>query len=238
MNIGKIKINFRYRLKKVLVYAFFCGFSTSIFSQDPIKVTGEIMTGDSVVVPYVNIIILNRYKGTIADRYGKFSFVCNENDTLIFSRIGFKSKYYIVPETNETEVKKVVIMERDTVYLKEVTVLPWKNYEEFKHAVLTTNPPQTAKEKAENNLNLMALQMWYEDEVLDIPNATAAYKNYLYKEFVSPMYYRGQLMPNPLTNIVAWYKLIKAINEGWFKKNKYRKERIEWEEFLENQQTK
>ncbi len=234
----KIKTIFPKKLKKSAFYVFFLIEGLHLWAQEPIKVTGKVITNDSIVVPYVNILILNRYKGTIADRTGKFSFVCNQHDTLVFSRVGFKSKYYIVPETDATEIDEIVIMERDTVYLKEVTVLPWKNYEEFKHAVLTTHPPQTAKEKAENNLNTLALQMWYEDEVLDIPSAPAAYKNYVYKEFVNPMYYRGQLMPNPLTNIVAWYQLIKAIQEGWFKKNKYRKEKVEWENFLENQHIK
>jgi len=226
-----LKVQKKYFLVKLVILLFL---PISIFSQKQIKISGKTVEKDSSIVPYVNIIILNRYKGTISDKTGEFSFLCNVKDTLVFSRVGMKSKYYIIPEVDANEIKKIVIMEKDTIFLKEVTVFPWKSYEEFKYAVLTTNPPETIKERAQKNINLLSLQIWYEDEILDISNSTVAYKTYFYREFVEPMYYRGQFLPNPLTNIFNWYKLIKAINDGSFKKTKFRKEKIEWEEFLGN----
>ncbi len=191
-----------------------------VFSQNFIKVHGTVMNRDSVPLPYTNIIIMNRHKGTITDKRGNFSFVCAENDTLIFSRAGYKTRYFIVSESNITDLKKDVFLDVDTIYLKEVTVFPWKTYEEFKQAVLTTNPPETKKERAEKNILLTRLQMKYEDEVLDIPSPSASYHNYFYSQIVDPMYYRGQIRPISILNPFAWYELFKAIKRGDFKRKK------------------
>jgi len=193
-------------------------FSKNIVAQDFVKIHGQVLSQDSVPLPYMNIIILNRYKGTLSDNRGYYSLVCLENDTLIFSGMGYKTRYFIIPETNRTDVRKDIYLEKDTILLKEVTVFPWKTYREFKQAVLTVHPPETDKERAEKNIMLSFLQMLYEDEVLDIPNPAAAFRNYFNNEIVQPMYYRGQIRPLTIFNPFAWAELIKAIKRGDFKR--------------------
>jgi hypothetical protein len=202
----------------IILFIFLFLDGNQIFSQNFVKIHGKVFNKDSVALPYTNIIIMNRYKGTIADKRGNFSFVCAEHDTLIFSHAGYKTRYFIIPETNVTDLEKDIFLDVDTVFLREVTVLPWKTYEEFKEAVLNTNPPETKKERAEKNILLAQLQMKYEDEVLDIPSPEASFRNYFYSNIVNPMYYRGQIRPISIFNPFAWIELFKAIQRGDFKK--------------------
>ena len=64
----------------------------------PVKVEGKVVTGpanDSV--PFVNVFIINRHQGTITDNQGKFSFMANVGDTLLFSSMGFQSEKVVIP---------------------------------------------------------------------------------------------------------------------------------------------
>ncbi len=216
----------RSKIHFIIVFLSFSFKSIFLVAQNEgIRIEGQVFAvPDTSILQYVNIIILNRYKGTIADKDGRFSFVCQKYDTLIFSRVGYKTRYFIIPDVGESVLKKNVYMERDTIYLKEVTVFPWKTYDEFKKAILIAHPPETEKEHAEKNIMLSFRQMLYEDDVLDISNPVASYHNYWYNSIVAPMYYRGQIRPLTIFNPVAWYRLFNAIKRGDFKKKKPRYE--------------
>ncbi|WP_395066393.1 carboxypeptidase-like regulatory domain-containing protein [Flavobacterium sp.] len=69
--------------------------SITSFSQETLlqkKVTGTIVNGTtSIPLPNVNIININRVKGTISNIRGSFEIDANVNDTLHITMIGFQS---------------------------------------------------------------------------------------------------------------------------------------------------
>ncbi len=102
-----------------------CLFSLSIFGQkimDGIIIDSEI----NKPVPYVNIGILNKNKGTVSDKNGKFSIeISNDfsNDTIRISSIGYKTQSYIVNILQEKMITNSSIkLYPETVALNEVVV--------------------------------------------------------------------------------------------------------------------
>jgi hypothetical protein len=182
----------------------------------PVKVEGKVVTGpanDSV--PFVNVFIINRHQGTITDNQGKFSFMANVGDTLLFSSMGFQSEKVVIPYDVSPKYHLEQHLILDTLFLQEILIFPWDNYYAFKQAVLHTYPPKTNEDRALENFRHIAEQMAYDDES-DIPNAAAAYSVSLNKQ-KEDLYYKGQIRTLSLLNPIAWAQFFKALNDGSLK---------------------
>tara|TARA_R110002049_G_scaffold234457_1_gene407683 strand:- start:2085 stop:2912 length:828 start_codon:yes stop_codon:yes gene_type:complete len=112
-------------MKKVLLVALFLFTTFVTFGQN---------TADGIIknaqtnepVPYVNIGILNRDKGTVSNEKGEFSLeIPTEfiNDTIKVSSIGYETKIFIATEFIKTlkENKTISLLER-VIELNEVVV--------------------------------------------------------------------------------------------------------------------
>jgi hypothetical protein len=182
----------------------------------PIKVKGKVVsasTNDSI--PFVNVFIINRQQGTITDNQGRFTFMANAGDTLIFSSMGFQSQKTIIPDNVSHEYYLEQQLELDTLFLQEILIFPWNDYNAFKQAVLYSYFPKTDNDRALENFNRIRTQMIYDDEN-DIPNAAAAYAVELNKR-KEALYYKGQIRTLSLLNPVAWAQFFKALNDGSLK---------------------
>ena len=84
-------------------------------------------------IPYVNIGVLNKDKGTVSDEKGNFTLDIlkeNTNDTLRISSIGYKSKSYIINELQEILKTDITIeLIPEIIELTEV-VITGKNLKE------------------------------------------------------------------------------------------------------------
>lgn len=75
-------------VKQLIFVFFFCG-AAPVFSQEIIK--GIVVDSASFApLPYVNIQIKNKGKGTTTDVQGNFSLFATQQDTLIFSLLGYE----------------------------------------------------------------------------------------------------------------------------------------------------
>ncbi|NMH86909.1 carboxypeptidase-like regulatory domain-containing protein [Flavivirga algicola] len=112
-------------MKKVLLVALFLFTTLVTFGQN---------TADGVVknaqtnepIPYINIGILNRDKGTVSNENGEFTLkIPNEfiNDTIKISSIGYESRIFIANEFIKTlkENKNISLLEK-VIELNEVVV--------------------------------------------------------------------------------------------------------------------
>ncbi len=94
---------------------------------------------DSTPIGFVHIVNLTSKHGVVSDYNGHFEFEVAEYDTLRFSEIGFESlkicaknvssKIYLAPKNYDLDV---------------FTVLPYKDFEEFKEAFTTLVLPDTS----------------------------------------------------------------------------------------------
>ncbi len=87
--------------------------------------------GDSSsAMPYVNLINQRNGNGTITDYNGKFILIAQNNDTLVFSYIGFARKKIPVAQiknlTDSTKKQLKVVMQRIMVSLAPQSVFAYK----------------------------------------------------------------------------------------------------------------
>ncbi len=178
--------------------------------KDPLQISGIIRDEQNNPLPYSHIIVINKGKGSIADRRGRFSFIVHPNDTLIFSSLGYKREQFVVPEDVDVVHYSVDIqLERDPFEIEEVTIWPWATYEQFSEAFIALNLPEDDYDRAMANIAL--IQTWMELEGL--PADPAASFRIAMMEHTHRHMYAGQ-PPNNLLNPFSWAQFIQAIREG------------------------
>ncbi|MCB0396759.1 MAG: carboxypeptidase-like regulatory domain-containing protein [Flavobacteriales bacterium] len=186
--------------------------------RDLKQISGVVIKGDSLSpIPFVNIVIKNTHRGTTADYFGYFSLVAKEQDTIVFSSVGYRRAMFIVPDTLSDD--RYVLMQSlspDTVQLQETVIYPWPTKEEFRNAFLNLKVPDDDMARAERNLNREAMAARYEVTPMD---GSMNHTLYMQQE-ASKLYYAGQLPPNNLLNPLAWMKFIDAWKRGDFKRKK------------------
>jgi len=189
----------------------------AVGQNDFLKVKGSVVNQNNEPIPFANIIIPAKHKGTISDKKGNFSFFANENDTLLFSCMGYKTTTFVLPAVNYSEVEFVIALETDTIFLKEAIVFPWRNYKEFRRAFMEAKPPKTDLDRAEDNLAMIDKQIAYLNDDPDAtPSASISYRSHM-QGIYDQMYYRGQSQPISILNPIAWAKFFKALQNGDFK---------------------
>lgn len=88
-------------------------------------------------VPLVNIKITNTGKAVTADNEGVFSFYVYKEDTLKFSSVGYLNKVIHISDIQPENYYTLEIqMIHDFIKLKEVTIYPFRNKEEFADAFM------------------------------------------------------------------------------------------------------
>jgi hypothetical protein len=165
-------------------------------------------------LPYAHVLVLNNYKGTITDKEGKYSFVTQMGDTIMFSTVGYKRKIIIIPDTlQEPFLNLEVILDIDTFMIGEVVIYPWKTYEEFKDAFLNLRLPDDDMERARKNIALIKTQI-----ILDeTPNARENF-NYILAQQYRETFNQGMYPTYSIFNAFAWVKFFEALKRGDFKK--------------------
>lgn len=199
-----------------LLFVFIlCSFSQIFAQQQLIQFTGVVVTSDSLKpIPFAHIVI-NSNKGTIADFNGFFSFVARPKDIIVFSAVGFKKTYYVVPDTLTKEYYTMFhVLHRDTIYLPETVIYPWPSPEQFRMAFINLKIPEDDYDRAIKNISLMAQK---EQHLYAPMDASTSYKYYI-QNVIQKYYTIGQLPVNNLLNPFAWAAFIKAWHNGEFRK--------------------
>ena len=205
-------------MRKFLVLIVLFLSINEIKSQDLVQFSGVVVTGDSLnPVPFTSIMIANTYRGTTADYFGYFSFVAMENDTVVFSSVGYRKAQFIVPgNLEENKYSLIQILQADTIELPEAVIYPWPSKEQFKEAFLALEVPLNDVERGKRNLRPeeMALRM------AELGNDGAENFKFQMQQDASRLYYAGQAPPINVFNPVAWSAFLDAWRRGDFKKKK------------------
>lgn len=167
-------------------------------------------------LPYAHVFILNNNRGTITDANGKFSFVVEKKDTVMFSSLGYKRKTLVIPDTlSEPFLHRDIFLETDTFMIKEVEVYPWRNYEEFKQAFINLKLPDDDAERARKNIALIRTQIILDDS----PDPAANFQHVLQQQY-NETFMQGRYPSYQLFNVFAWEKFFEALKRGDFKQEK------------------
>ena len=110
------------RTKFKLILTLLLAFVVQLTFAQEKTITGQVVDGDGLPIPGVNVIIKNTTTGTQTDFDGNYSISASSNQTLQFTYIGFKTKEVRVG--NKTIVN--VTMETDLEKLDEVVVTSYQ----------------------------------------------------------------------------------------------------------------
>ena len=115
-----------------------------------IQFSGLVMTSDSLMtIPYVNIFSKTSRRGSFSDLNGYFNFVAEKGDTIMFTCIGYKSSYYVIPDSlTSNRYSMVKLMTSDTVYLDEAVVRALPLRDMFDYVFVHAEIPDDDMERA------------------------------------------------------------------------------------------
>ena len=183
-----------------------------------IQISGLVLGEDSTyALPGVNVYVPTAGRGTSTNRYGYFSMPVLPGDSVLFSAIGFKRQYFLVPENRVESMTIIVELLADTTYLPAITVFPYPSEEIFKEALLAlTLPDENRYANMRDNLAEDVLARMFEAMPMD---GSMNHRYFMDQQF-NYIQNRTGPRPNPLLNPFAWSEFIKSIKRGDFKRKK------------------
>jgi hypothetical protein len=161
---------------------------------------------------------LSRNAASYSNQTGFFSLVVERGDTLEYSSVGFKTERYIVPQNiTGSKFKAMVMMRRDTHFLPEAIIVPWKNVTEFKKAFIDLKLNEDDIVRAYQNL-----QMDHWDEI----SKTVSYDGQANNRYTLGTQNAntnadkgGMNATNNLANPFAWMQFIQSLQKKKAPKN-------------------
>ncbi len=199
--------------------------SISLFAQavqdtSLVQFSGMVLDGttaDLIPVPYTNVIVKGKARGTYSDFNGFFSIVVEKGDIIEFSAVGYKSVEYVIPKNlKDNRYSLVQLMTQDTINLPETVVFPWPSKEHFKLEFLAMDVTSEMQERALRNVANETLERMRST----VPSVGAEHANYYLRQQASSYYYIGQQPPMNIYNPVAWKQFFDAWKRGDFKRKK------------------
>lgn len=104
--------------------------------RDKVPILGKIVTSDSLVpVSNTHVISKMAHCGTISNREGLFLVPAKSVDTLWVSCLGYSRRLIAVDSTVVGDTM-CIVLQRDTITLKEVTIWPFYDYRTFKQMII------------------------------------------------------------------------------------------------------
>lgn len=196
-----------------------CSIKGQVAQKDRlIQVTGIVSDQDKNPVPGVTIISHKLRRGTISDISGIYNLVSMPGDTIWLTALGYKNTMLRLPQIIDTRlITRDITLLNDTIVIKDVIILPWKNYEEFKREVLAG--VKTDPEIVNMYDNLALIQNSIENTSSYRVSPEAGYR-YAMQQNANAAYTRGQYPANNLLNPFAWAKFFSGIKNGLLKNQK------------------
>ena len=192
-------------------------------SKNLVQFSGLVLEGSGenlYPVPYTNILVKGKRRGTYSDFKGFFSIVVQKSDTIIFSAVGYETVEFIIPDDLEDDRYSLVQMMTQNPYdLPETVVFPWPSREHFKLEFLAMDVTPELQKIASRNLSDDALRKVQNSVLVDSDESN----DYYLRQQSRNNYYIGQQPPMNIFNPIAWKKFFDAWKRGDFKKNKKKK---------------
>ena len=158
---------------------------------------GYVVTADSLhPIRNTHVISKMAHCGTITDRQGKFHILAHQTDTLWVSCIGYVRRLVVIDTTLSSSDTLVIRLRPETITLREVTVLPFSNYESFKEMLITMPSIQTPDELKRLNEDLDELWLSRVPAGNGKPTITANPIQYLYDKYNKSARFQATLKRN------------------------------------------
>ncbi|RME98356.1 MAG: carboxypeptidase-like regulatory domain-containing protein [Bacteroidetes bacterium] len=185
-----------------------------------VQFSGMILDGTTeelLPVPYANVLVKDKGRGTYSDYTGFFSIVVEKGDVIVFSAIGYRTVEFTIPDTlKDNRYSLVQLMTQDSVNLPETVVFPWPSREHFKLEFLAMDVTPELQERATRNLANETLERMRNEVASDgVENAS-----YYMRQQSRQYYYIGQRPPMNIFSPVAWKQFFDAWKRGDYKRRR------------------
>jgi hypothetical protein len=203
----------------ILFVSFLAVHGQTTERQTLVQVSGLIVNEAYKPVQGVAVISKKLKRGTVSERTGIYSIPSVKGDTIFFRALGFKRYHTIIPQTFEGNQCNVdIILEVDTISIQEVTILPWKTYNDFLKDMTKEKPVDPIIENMNDNLASIYVAMSNQVGVRVSPEA--GYR-YAMEQNFNAMATKNQYPVNNLLNPFAWAKFVNGVKHGLFKNQKF-----------------
>lgn len=180
-----------------------------------VQVSGIVSDTEGYTVPGVAVISRKLRRGTISESTGIYSLTSIPGDTIYFRALGYKRYHTIIPEDYDKKLCMVdIVLELDTIPIEEVTIMPWKTYDEFIKDMTRERPVD--QDIANMNENLASIYVAVSNQTGVTISPEAGFK-YAMEQNFSAMATRYQFPVNNLLNPFAWAKFIDGMKNGLLK---------------------
>ena len=193
-------------------------FSAPLLSQSGdrdkyVQVTGIILDEDYTPIGGVAVISQKLRRLVLSDpSSGIYSLTSIQGDTIMFRAVGYKRYHSVIPSDYEEKTCSIDIMlQTDTVAIEDVTILPWRTYDEFITDVTREREYDPLQENLEKNVESIYISIASASN-MDI-SSHAAYRTAMRQNYDN-LRYKGQLPVNNLLNPFAWAKFVKGVKDG------------------------
>ncbi|CCG99871.1 hypothetical protein FAES_1862 [Fibrella aestuarina BUZ 2] len=189
-----------------------------------ITFTGIITGGkNSEPLPLARIFIPRAGKGVLSASNGYFALPVYPGDSVIFSYVGYKTQYHIIPRRlTEQTYSAVVALQEDVKLLSEVKVYPYPTEELFKQALINMKlPDQKDRDALAKNTDAQAL---LRASAATPMGALSNHQYFMNQQFLGRESFanRGAVTTFPFLNPFAWANFIKSVKRGDFNTKEYR----------------
>lgn len=189
-----------------------------------ITFTGIITGGkNSEPLPLARIFIPRAGKGVLSASNGYFALPVYPGDSVIFSYVGYKTQYHIIPRRlTEQTYSAVVALQEDVKLLSEVKVYPYPTEELFKQALINMKlPDQKDRDALAKNTDAQAL---LRASAATPMGALSNHQYFMNQQFLGRESFanRGSVTTFPFLNPFAWANFIKSVKRGDFNTKEYR----------------
>ncbi len=186
-----------------------------------VQVSGIITDESDLPVRGVAVVSKKLHRGTISEISGIYSITSTPGDTIYFRSLGFKRYHTIIPESYEERHCMVDIrLETDTISIQEITIMPWKSYNDFIRDVTQEQPVDPIIENMNDNIASIYVAIANQTGITVSPEA--GYR-YAMEQNFNAMATKNQYPVNNLLNPFAWAKFINGVKNGLFKNQKFNK---------------
>jgi len=186
-----------------------------------VQVSGIIVNVDHQPVSGVAVISKKLRRGSVSERSGIYSITSVPGDTIFYRALGFKRYHTIIPPDYEGRYSSVdIVLETDTISIEEITILPWKSYNEFITDMTRDKPIDPLIQNMNDNIASIYVAMQKQTGIKISPEAGYYYSM---QQNYSNMITKNQYPVNNLLNPFAWSKFIKGVQHGLFKNQKFDK---------------
>jgi hypothetical protein len=203
------------------LFIFFVPVAGQATQERFVQLSGIITDEAQNPVQGVAVISKKMQRGSVSERSGIYSITSTPGDTVFFRILGFKRYHTVIPETyTDRRCMVDIVLEADTISIAEVTIFPWRNYDEFIKDVTKEKPVDPLVENMNENLASIYVAVTNQSNLNISPEA--GYRYTMEQNFTS-MSGRNQYPVNNLLNPFAWSRFISEVKRGLLKNQSYKK---------------